>query len=193
MKFRHTQWLLLVMSSKLKWFPLFAKSYATDLWNKLCCLPGPGSLWLTAAVSEWLALAGGEPRQRNGTWFVESLGRGLSDGAAWILVMNVGRLLLCDWEKFVCCQVQLLLQRAACSHLRAPHAPSEEHQMYGELNHKALGSGEAPTGGRWKAGGAACRGCLVLLREGSSPQRHEVLKKTQTTTKWGVRASRAFC
>lgn len=81
-KLRRTEQLLLVMSTKFKWFSLSGKSYMTDLWNKLCWLPRTGILWLTAVVfKEWLALAGGKQRQINIMWFVKSLSGGLSNRA----------------------------------------------------------------------------------------------------------------
>lgn len=81
-KLRRTERLLLVMSTKFKWFSLSGKSYMTDLWNKLCWLLSTGILWLTAVVfKEWLALAGGKQRQINIMWFVESLSGGLSNRA----------------------------------------------------------------------------------------------------------------
>lgn len=88
---------------------------------------------------------------------MECLCRGLSNGAACILVMNAGHLLLCGCEKFVCCKVQLLLQRQQLTLIREHPMLPQSSVGCTELNHKALGSGEAKTGGRWKAGGAACR------------------------------------
>lgn len=74
---------------------------------------------------------------------------------------------------------------------RAPHASSEQRWMHRELNHKALGSGEALTGRRWKAGGAACRAAWCCT--GRAAPLSAMLKKMQITTTWGVRTSRAFC